>query len=164
MDRDEFWAIVEAAREGAEEPDEVADAVRDALSLRTPEEVLAYLQHQNELLVSSYSWRLWGVAYLANGGCSDDGFDYFRGWLLTRGREAFERVVANPDQLVDLVEAGEEAECEDMLAAPTDAYRLLTGRYPERKQTSRPPLGAGWDFDDPDEMQLRYPRCFAKLA
>ncbi|MER7341367.1 DUF4240 domain-containing protein [Streptomyces sp. NPDC000075] len=37
-----------------------------------------------------------GTAHGANGGCSDDGFDYFCGWLITQGPEAFERVVADP--------------------------------------------------------------------
>jgi hypothetical protein len=33
----------------------------------------------------------WGAAYLANGGCSDDGFDYFRGWLIGQGRKCTRR-------------------------------------------------------------------------
>ena len=37
---------------------------------------------------------LWDAAYLINGGCSDDGFDYFRGWLVDQGRETFERCLA----------------------------------------------------------------------
>ena len=39
----------------------------------------------------SYRWDLWGAAYLANGGCSDDGFDYFRGWLIGQGRKVSAR-------------------------------------------------------------------------
>jgi hypothetical protein len=41
----------------------------------------------------------WGAAYLANGGCSDDGFDYFRGWLIGQGRKVYETVLADPDSL-----------------------------------------------------------------
>jgi hypothetical protein len=36
-----------------------------------------------------YGWPLWGPAYIMNGGCSDDGFDYFLGWLVGQGREVF---------------------------------------------------------------------------
>ena len=35
-------------------------------------------------------------------GCSDDGFDYFRGWLIARGRQAFDQAVADPDALANL--------------------------------------------------------------
>jgi hypothetical protein len=34
--------------------------------------------------------------------CSDDGFDYFRSWLMLQGRETFGRAVAAPDSLADL--------------------------------------------------------------
>ena len=47
----------------------------------------------------SYRWDLWSAAYLANGGCSGDGFDYFRGWLIGQGRTAYETVLADPDAL-----------------------------------------------------------------
>ncbi|MFE5591185.1 DUF4240 domain-containing protein [Streptomyces sp. NPDC056549] len=33
------------------------------------------------------------AAYMVNGGCCDDGFDYFRGWLIAQGRNVFERAV-----------------------------------------------------------------------
>jgi hypothetical protein len=36
---------------------------------------------------------MWVAAYLMNGGCSDDGFDYFRGWLIAQGRTTLEQVV-----------------------------------------------------------------------
>ncbi|MFL6076856.1 MAG: DUF4240 domain-containing protein [Mycobacteriales bacterium] len=37
-------------------------------------------------MAESYQGDLWGAAYLINGGASDDGFDYFRGWLIARTR------------------------------------------------------------------------------
>lgn len=42
------------------------------------------------------------AASLILGGCSDDGFEYFRGRLIAQGREVFERSVADPDSLADL--------------------------------------------------------------
>lgn len=35
---------------------------------------------------------------------SDDGFLYFRRWLVSLGRETFERVIADPDQLIEVPE------------------------------------------------------------
>src|SRR5262245_53974222 len=45
----------------------------------------------------SCSWNLWGAAYLMNGGCSDDGFEYFRAWLMAQGRRTFEKAVEDAD-------------------------------------------------------------------
>jgi hypothetical protein len=52
-------------------------------------------------MAESYRWDLWGAAYLINGGCSDDGFDYFRGWLLSQGRAIWQATLADPDSLAD---------------------------------------------------------------
>jgi hypothetical protein len=53
-------------------------------------------------MADSYHVDLSGAAYLINGRCSDDGVEYFRGWLIAQGRATYERVVADPDALADL--------------------------------------------------------------
>lgn len=46
-----------------------------------------------------------GRGYLIKDGvCSSDGFWYFQVWLIGLGREAFERAVANPDNLASVSE------------------------------------------------------------
>ena len=41
----------------------------------------------------SYLSSLWAAAYILMDGCSDDTFDYFRGWLIAQGKETFEKVL-----------------------------------------------------------------------
>ncbi|MFB7650948.1 MULTISPECIES: DUF4240 domain-containing protein [unclassified Streptomyces] len=69
------------------------------------EEIVAAEQVLWELMVDSYTNPLWAAAYIANGGCSDDGFDYFRGWLIAQGRGVFERAVTDPDALAERLAA-----------------------------------------------------------
>jgi hypothetical protein len=45
---------------------------------------------------------LWAAAYVINGGCSDDGFDYFRAWLMLQGQGTFGQAVADLDSPADL--------------------------------------------------------------
>ena len=52
-----------------------------------------------QLLLKANTWKLWAAAYVMNGGCSDDGFRYFRDWLISEGRALFERAVKDPDAL-----------------------------------------------------------------
>lgn len=167
MNRDEYWDLVESCRP-ADSPDELATAVKDKLCNMPLEQVLAFDQVQQELMQESYTWRLWGAAYLINGGCSDDGFDYFRGWLITQGRDTFERALADPETLADLDIDPEDSycECENMVSAAFSAYYSRTGEYPPISPTLSPGpgLGEGWDFDDDDEMQARYPRLFEKFG
>jgi Protein of unknown function (DUF4240) len=47
-----------------------------------------------------------------NGSASDDGFDYFRGWLISQGRKIFEAALENPDSLADVIDEEAEADFE----------------------------------------------------
>ncbi|OSP39974.1 hypothetical protein B7767_28795 [Streptomyces sp. 13-12-16] len=114
---------------------------------------------------------LWAAAYVINGGCSDDGFDYFRGWLIAQGRETFERVVADPDALAELpvvraaAAGGFDLECEETLGIVWNAHIVATGgQLPDDAFTIRyPEPDPAWNFDfgDHGEMTRRLPRLAA---
>ncbi|WP_341717191.1 DUF4240 domain-containing protein [Micromonospora sp. FIMYZ51] len=169
MRTDDFWQLIEQARVGGGEPGAIAARAVALLADRDPEEIVGYARHQQRVLAASYRVDLWGAAYLINGGASDDGFEYFRGWLMTQGREVFARAVAEPDSLAELPQvraaslSGEEFECEDMLAVPWDAYRKATATDlpADREPPPVPDLNDFWDFDDSDEARRRLPRLAA---
>ncbi|MFE4634865.1 DUF4240 domain-containing protein [Streptomyces sp. NPDC056773] len=174
MDKQQFWQLIEAARNQGSDPDDGEAVAREATSLlasRPVEEIVAAEQVLWALMVDSYTKPLWAAAYTANGGCSDDGFDYFRGWLISQGRDVFERVVADPDALAELpiVQAaaagGFDLEGEDMLGIAWNAHMSATGdQLPTSPRTIRfPELDPTWnfDFDDRDEMTRRLPRLAA---
>ena len=77
MDDSRFWAIIEAP----------AGQVKDVHRL--------FWQRMTD----AQTWDLWGAAYLVNGGCSDDGFVYFRAWLISQGRAIYTAAVENPDSM-----------------------------------------------------------------
>jgi Protein of unknown function (DUF4240) len=80
MDREQFWALIQAARAatGGDCRAQAAHLVA-ALGQRPVGEVLDYDRIEGQLMAESYRWDLWGAAYLiGGGGCSDDGLDYFR--------------------------------------------------------------------------------------
>ncbi|WP_203902295.1 DUF4240 domain-containing protein, partial [Virgisporangium aliadipatigenens] len=122
----------------------------------------------------AYRTDLWAAAYLMLGGCSDDVFDYFRGWLLAQGRAVWESAVAAPDSLADLgVDPDDdEIQCEDFLSVASDAYAAVTGDEEAfwtavHDNGARPesgtndPAGEDFDFDDEDQMRARLPRLAA---
>jgi hypothetical protein len=85
MDREQFWALVEAAKQatGGDCRAQAAHLVA-ALGERSVDDVLAWDRIHGQLMAESYGWDLWGAAYLVNGGCSDDGFDYFPAAMRSR--------------------------------------------------------------------------------
>jgi len=117
-------------------------------------------------MARAYTNDLWGAAYLINGGASDDGFYYFRCWLLGLGRDAYEAAVADPDSLADVVDPddGDLHEAETYGAA-RQAWMDVAGAdeddaYPEPREPEDL-VGDEWDFDDEDEVRRRLPRLAA---
>jgi hypothetical protein len=181
MDTEAYWQLVDEARtrarrgagpDAAPDADDVADSLRAVLVERGVEVAREADAAYDDLVATVHGPRLWGAAYLINGGSSDDGFDYFLGWLVAQGREVFERAAQDPDSLADVVDEDTEAECEDMLAAAWDAYEELTGEeFPEDDEPAEdadeeadddePADEPFWDFDDESEMRTRYPRLAA---
>jgi hypothetical protein len=157
------WTIIERARRESTEPGEIVEEVLELLRKSSPQEIEAFDRGLAQLMSRSYTWALWGAAYLINGGCSDDGFDYFRGWLLTQGREVFEAALADPDSLAGIVK-GEDLECSDILYVAMHAYEEVAGEDFEGATVYHSDLGEGWDFDDAEQMQRRYPRLWVKFA
>jgi hypothetical protein len=175
VNREQFWELIEAAKT-ATGGDCQAQAVQlvAALGERSVDGVLAWDRIYGELMAEPYGWDLWGAAYLINGGCSDDGFDYFRGWLLGQGRVTRQAALADPDSLADHPEIRDHRpdqestlylQCEDILGVAYEAYEALTGQeltVEVAGMRPRPPeLGEDWEFDDPAEMRVRYPRLWA---
>ncbi|MFC8453561.1 DUF4240 domain-containing protein [Kitasatospora sp. NPDC057223] len=171
MDTKQFWQLIEEARSQVLVPDNgdaIAEGAAALLAIRPVEEILAAQQALWDLMADSYRAPLWGAAYVINGGCSDDGFDYFRGWLITQGRETFERVITDPDALAALpvvrafAERGIDGDCEATLSIAWTAYQTATGEnLPDGAFSIRyPKLDPEWGFNfaDRDELSRRLPR------
>src|SRR5262245_57745692 len=105
MDEKRFWAIIAEAcgadPRAAEERDEALTA---QLVRFRPDEIIEFNHIFDRLAAQAYRVDLWGAAYVINGGASDDGFYYFRCWLIGMGKKVYEAALANPDNLADFVD------------------------------------------------------------
>jgi hypothetical protein len=165
MDTEGFWQLLDRARtEAGEDGEAVATRAAELLAQRPAAEIIAAHGVLREQMARSYVAQLWAAGYVINGGCSDDGFEYFRGWLIIRGREVFERALIDPDSLAELSEvqaaaaAGNDLECELALNITNTAYRQVTGEEllpAEAWHGSRyPDLGGEFwfNFEDGDRL------------
>jgi hypothetical protein len=167
---DEFWDHIRLTK--CADPDEHADALVERLVVLAPEDIVDFEYWWNLMFAEAYHRDLWGAAYCANGGCSDDGFIDFRSWLILQGRDVFQTVVSDPNALADRVVGGTadgEFMCECYIATTAwdknperraggfPAFEALyVARHPE--PIPRRELGEPWDFDDPEQRRLRLPR------
>jgi hypothetical protein len=149
VDAAAFWQLIEDSRENAGgDPDEQAEQLTDLLSDLPADEIVAFDRLLHELLTAAYRWDLWAAASIINGGCSDDGFEYFRLWLIAQGERVYREALADPETLVDRAEA-DATNAESLLYAAGDAYRIETGRdLPTRTEHPPEPSGKQWNEDD----------------
>ena len=163
MDDDRFWAFIGAARDAA--GDEVEDRVsglEQVLLNHHPDEVAEFRQKYDEMLARSYRWDLWGAAYVIHGGCPDDGFRYFRDWLISEGEAVFEAALADPDSLADVAQ-DEDFELEAFGYVAAEVYEQMTDAPLPRGSVTDPasPIGQEWDEDDLPALFPRLARRFA---
>ena len=164
MNRETFWQLIEDSR-GASGGgcEDHAEALQALLAKLPSDEILAFDAEFDACLGESYRWDLWGVAYLINNGCSDDGFEYFRCWLIAQGREYFEGALRDAQRAADRA-VRREAECESILYAALSAYEELTGEEPtiERwRRLPKEPSGKQWEES---ELADLFPAVAARFA
>jgi hypothetical protein len=109
----QFWDLIAASRAGFDADD--YEAGRDGQVARLHEllsglpagEVRAFERCFSKLMDEASSppgEGLWGVAFDIGGGCSHDGFDDFRSWLISMGRAVFEAALRDPQTVHDVAE------------------------------------------------------------
>ena len=174
VDVDEFWATVDRSLTDldADDPEAAAEAqtaaLRDELGALDVEQLLVFQQHLNEQSARANDWSVWAAGYLAAGGMSDDAFDYFRLWLVMQGREAFERVLGDPDQLAELSWDDEGAafdvgETFGYLVAEVLADRTVDpGEALVSATAAGEPAGEAFDEDDDDWFAATFPRLWQR--
>ncbi|HJZ33606.1 MAG TPA: DUF4240 domain-containing protein [Hyphomicrobiaceae bacterium] len=172
MDLDAFWRIVDGARSNASSDQDFLRRIEARLLELQPDELMGFERQFEKIHTGSCSWNLWGAAYLMNGGCSDDGFEYFRAWLMAQGRRTFEKAVEDADTLAMLPDpqggrSRRYRELEEFMYVAREIYEEKTS---EEMPVSDSDFLQGvdwrnfdvrWNFDDPVEMERRYPKLFA---
>ena len=176
MNEDQFWAIVQkAADEAGDDEDEYLEVVMHELSKLSLKEMVGFRLRTDKLLYDSYTSEMWCAGYLMNGGCSDDGFEYFRLWVISRGRKVYEAALANPDNLIDYI--AEDAEVDffefelfwyaaiDAFEEATEAdlYDYIDDDNFTTREGNYPNFEFNWDEEDPESMKNLCPRLFERF-
>lgn len=171
LSRDDFWALVDHSATWGEDADAQLMDLRTSLSRLTPSQIAAFQSYFEEAMIRSYRWDLWGAAYVAKGGASDDGFEYFQRWLISRGRTDFERVLADPDALADLAipDAQSDLEFEAFGYVAPEVWSAKSGQalsqMPEADVRPRPSAPSGTPFkEEKSHLAARYPKLWKRFG
>jgi hypothetical protein len=170
MSDDRFWALIDRTAIHESDPERQLESLSAALSRLSPDEIEAFEAAFSRQMQRAYTWDLWGAAYVAHGGASDDGFEYFRRWLISKGREVYERVLAEPDDLADMLVADVEGvlEFEDFAYVARDVWVRKTGGSAEEfaaggAMAGGAPRGEPFE-DDAAHLSARYPKLWRRFG
>ena len=185
MTREQFWALVAQTLRDAEG---VRGERRGLLRRRTPlrpgerhveallrrlvaageDDLVAFQGHLDALRDAAFRQDLWGAAHVALGGAGEDAFTDLRTWLVSQGRAAYERVLADPDALVDVAPPDLDERLGDAELWGYVALEVWDSRHDD--DMPRPSYGsltepAGEPFPHDDaELARRYPRLAARYG
>jgi hypothetical protein len=171
MNKDAFWKLIDAARDSAEgDLDEQIAVLRARLEQLDPNEIIQFGKRFADYWSRAYTWDLWAAAYIIGGGCSDDGFLDFRGWLISRGERVYEEAVRAPETLAPIVNTDSADECqyEGFQYVARQAWETKTqnrlGDFPVSEITQPlEPSGEPWS-EEGDDLERRFPKLWQKFG
>jgi hypothetical protein len=148
----DFWETIERVRALVRDKNfEYFDAISLILSDLSPEDIFYFDKSFSDAACRLNTTQFFTATLIIRRGLvTDDGFEYFKNWIVLQGQDRFERTVENPDSLAELVIPGANPlswEAESVEAATGKAYEQKTGRAIETDF----PDARGWHelgFDD----------------
>lgn len=169
LDEEIYWKIIEDSLEtNSQDEQEIYLVTR--LEKMPPANIIGFRLRTDLLLHQSYTSDMWCAAYLMNGGCSDDCFEYFRCWVISRGKNTFYKAISNPDSLVsELSDEIDFYDFESFWFVALTAFENKTGQdlydfIDEEKisfgEGKYPEMTFTWKEDDPSSIKVICPELF----
>ena len=167
-----FWNIVDSSIKNTKNQDEQESFLVKEIEKLTPEQIIGFRLRTDKLLYDTYNSDMWCAGYIMNGGCSDDGFEYFRNWIISRGKDTYYKAKENPDSLIlELVEGEDYYEFECFWYVALTAFENKTGKelydYISddfiTKEGNYPKFEFTWNEEEPETMKEICPNLFDKM-
>ena len=173
LEEEKFWGIVSKSLENSDDEYQQEENLINEIAKLSPKEMIGFRLRTDKLLHDTYNSEMWCAGYIMNGGCSDDGFEYFRNWVISRGKETYYEAKENPDNLIkEVTEDKDEYEFESFWYVALEAFNRRTGKdlydyidYDEFKtrEGNYPQFEFNWEEEKPETMKAICPRLFDKL-
>ncbi len=126
IDENLFWELIKLNREKSEDKFDFIENLSNQLE----EFKLTEIKRFERTFLSKYNelnrWEIWALAYIVRRGCGDDAFDYFKAWVISKGKEAFEDI-KNLNILELKKHFDEEPQLEEMFSLAENVYENKTG-------------------------------------
>jgi hypothetical protein len=173
MDEDKFWALIGMSLKATPNQDAQNRYLISYLAKLPPHEIIGFRLRTDYLLYQTYTSALWCAGYIMNGGCSDDSFEYFRCWIISRGKETYYQSKADPDYLAyEITKSDGDYTFEEFWYVALEAFERTTGKnlYDyiddenfKTREGSYPEFEFTWQEDDPESRKKICPKLFERF-
>jgi hypothetical protein len=172
LDEKIFWNIVDSSVKNSKSQDAQERFLVKEIEKLTPKQMIGFRLRTDKLLYDTYNSEMWCAGYIMNGGCSDDGFEYFRNWIISRGKDTYYKAKENPDSLIsEFVEGAEYYDFESFWYVALTAFENKTGKelYDyisddfKTNEGNYPNFEFTWKEEEPETMKAICPKLFEKM-
>lgn len=173
LDEDLYWAIIAKSLKQTNNQDDQEQFLIKEIGNLTPIKMIGFRLRTDKLLYDTYNSEMWCAGYIMNGGCSDDGFEYFRNCVISRGKETYYKAKENPDNLIDEVDSQLEMyDFESFWYVALEAFKQKTGKdlYDyiddenfKTKEGQYPKFEFTWQEENHESIKKICPKLFEKL-
>lgn len=172
MKIERFWEIVEAARSAAESEEALRASLQSQLEPLSDSDLNGFQLQYFKLVNDASKMRLWSAIYLLNNGCGDSSFSYFCDGLVMKGKAEYEKVVHDPERLLDWDLGNEGVTIQEEHFGEV-ASELYEARHAKEEQEAKRIFPVFWKYQKPTDpsveendseaIQKAYPRIWKYL-
>lgn len=172
LDETIYWNIIDLSLKKTKSQEEQEQFLIKEIEKLEINQIIGFRLRTDKLLYDTYNSEMWCAGYIMNGGCSDDGFEYFRNWIISRGKDVYYEAKKNPDSLISQFNENDEFyDFESFWYVALTAFENKTGKdlydfisddfqYSESKY---PNFEFNWEEDKPETMKVICPKLFEKM-
>ncbi|WP_313581381.1 DUF4240 domain-containing protein [Chishuiella sp.] len=106
LEEDFFWQIIEDSLEQANNLQEQKYTLAKELNNLVADDIVGFQLRLENYLFSLHNPEIWCAACIMNDDTDPKHFYYFKNWIVSQGRELYERAIANPDELAYYFDEG----------------------------------------------------------
>ena len=172
LDEDIYWDIVDRSLIYKDDQGKQIAFLTAEIEKLSPKQIVGFSLRTEKLLYDTYTSDMWCAGYIMNGGCSDDGFQYFRNWVISRGRSVYYKAKKHPDDLIEEVGEVIVYEFEEFWYVAHVAFANKTGKNLEdyidytvftSRENAYPDFEFTWNGDDKESMRRICPKLMEKF-
>ncbi|MFV0181660.1 DUF4240 domain-containing protein [Empedobacter falsenii] len=106
LEEDLFWQIIENSLIDANNLQDQELALMQELDVLTAEDIIGFQLRLDFFAYTLHLPEVWCASCIMNDGTNPEHFYYFKNWIISQGKELFEKAILNPDYLADFFEEG----------------------------------------------------------